>query len=100
MDSAIRPSSRRSSQDMDVQLIEEKIVKPNGDIGVKSYSKGRFLGKGGFARVYEFTCLDNKHISAAKVIPKSALSKARAKQKLMSEIKIHRALHQDNIVSF
>ena len=101
MESSQRASSRRpSSQDVDSQLIEEKIVKPNGDIAIKSYNKGRFLGKGGFARVYEFTCLDNKHVSAAKIIPKAALSKARAKQKLMSEIKIHRALHQTNIVGF
>ncbi len=101
MESSQRPSSHRSSsQEVDSQLIEEKIVKPNGDIAIKSYNKGRFLGKGGFARVYEFTCLDNKHVSAAKVIPKAALSKARAKQKLMSEIKIHRALHQTNIVGF
>ena len=101
MESSQRSSSRRpSSQEVDSQLIEEKIVKPNGDIAVKSYNKGRFLGKGGFARVYEFTCMDNKHVSASKVIPKAALSKARAKQKLMSEIKIHRALHQTNIVGF
>lgn len=101
MESSQRSSSRRpSSQEAESQLIEEKIVKSNGDIAVKSYNKGRFLGKGGFARVYEFTCMDNKHVSASKVIPKAALSKARAKQKLMSEIKIHRALHQTNIVGF
>ena len=34
------------------------------------------------------------------MIPKASLTKSRAKQKLMSEIKIHRSLHQINVVSF
>ena len=84
----------------DAQIIEEKIVKVNGDIAVKRYSKGRFLGKGGFAKVYEFVCLETKQITAGKMMEKSALSKARARQKLMSEIKIHRSLHHTNIVRF
>lgn len=84
----------------DAQIIEEKIVKVNGDIAVKRYSKGRFLGKGGFAKVYEFVCLETKQINAGKMMEKSALSKARARQKLMSEIKIHRSLHHTNIVRF
>lgn len=66
----------------------------------QQYSKGRFLGKGGFARVYEFTTLDTKEVFAAKIIEKSKLVKQRAKQKLMSEIKIHRSLSHSNIVEF
>ena len=34
-------------------LIEERIIKHNGDDTVRRYEKGKFLGKGGFARVYE-----------------------------------------------
>ena len=82
------------------QIVEEKIVKTNGDIAVKKYSKGRFLGKGGFARVYEFLTLESKQIYAGKIISKSSLSMARARQKLMSEIKIHRSLHHTNVVRF
>jgi polo-like kinase 1 len=67
---------------------------------VKKYIKGRFLGKGGFAKCYEFTNIESKKISAAKVIAKNSLTKSRAKQKLMSEIKIHRSLHHNNIVGF
>jgi polo-like kinase 1 len=94
-------STRRSGEEADrTVIVEEKIVKANGDIAVKRYSKGRFLGKGGFARVYEMTNLENRKISAAKVIPKASLTKSRQKQKLMSEIKIHRSLHQPNIVGF
>lgn len=39
-------------------------------------------------------------ISAAKIIHKSNLTRSRAKQKLMSEIKIHRSLHHQHIVEF
>ena len=74
-------------------IVEEKVVKYNGEICIKKYLKGKFLGKGGFARCFEFTNLENKRVSAAKIIAKSTLTKTRAKQKLMSEIKIHRSLH-------
>ena len=84
----------------DGQIIEEKIIKVNGDVAIKRYTKGRFLGKGGFAKVYEFLCLETKQLTAGKIMEKSALSKARARQKLMSEIKIHRSLHHTNIVRF
>ncbi|OMJ76924.1 hypothetical protein SteCoe_23590 [Stentor coeruleus] len=84
----------------DGQIIEEKITKVNGETAVKRYSKGRFLGKGGFAKVYEFVCIDTKQITAGKILEKAALTKARARQKLMSEIKIHRSLHHTNIVRF
>ena len=81
-------------------IVEEKVVKYNGEICIKKYLKGKFLGKGGFARCFEFTNLENKRVSAAKIIAKSTLTKTRAKQKLMSEIKIHRSLHQNHIVGF
>ena len=65
------------------------------------YVKGAFLGKGGFAKCYEFRTLDGSStLQAGKVIAKSGLAKARARQKLQSEIKIHRSLHHENIVGF
>jgi len=45
----------------------------------KKYLKGKFLGKGGFAKCYEFNNLENKRLSAAKIIQKSSLTKSRAK---------------------
>lgn len=90
----------KETKDEEFVIVEEKVVKYNGEIAVKKYQRGRFLGKGGFARCYEFQNLDTKKISAAKVIAKSSLTKSRAKQKLMSEIKIHRSLHHNNIVGF
>lgn len=50
--------------------------------------------------MYEVTNLENKKIVAAKIIPKSSLTKNRARQKLISEIKIHKGLHNSNIVNF
>jgi hypothetical protein len=35
-------------------IVEEKIVKYNGEVQVRKYTKGKFLGKGGFAKCYEF----------------------------------------------
>jgi polo-like kinase 1 len=41
--------------------------------------KGKFLGKGGFARCYEFTNQETNAIQAAKVVVKASLTKSRAK---------------------
>lgn len=49
-------------------LIEEKIKRKNGEVYIRKWIKGRFLGKGGFAKVYEFTNVDSKRLYAAKII--------------------------------
>lgn len=54
--------------------------------------RGKMLGKGGFAKCYEATSLETKRTVAVKIIPKQILIKNRAKQKLISEIKIHKSL--------
>ena len=69
---------------VDPEIIEEKITKSNGEIVIKKYSKGKLLGKGGFAKCYETTQLENKKISAAKIIAKSSLNRSRAKQKVFN----------------
>ena len=83
-----------------VAIIEEKIANIMGDPVIKKYAKGKFLGKGGFAKCYEFTNLENNQVLAAKIIPKASLKKSRHRQKLLSEIKIHRSLNHPNIVKF
>lgn len=96
-------SSARLSQLDDLsspQVIEERFLTPSGDSSLRKYSKGRLLGKGGFARCYEFTSLDTRKVTAAKVVPKANLQKARQKQKLMNEIRIHRSVKHPNIVAF
>ena len=90
-------TSRDSS---DFQIVEEFVKKSNGEALVRTYNKGKFLGKGGFARVYEFINLETKQIYAGKVIEKYSLTKARLCQKLKSEIKIHRSLDHPHIVKF
>jgi len=44
------------------------------------------LGKGGFAKCYEVTNMDNKRQLAAKIIAKSSLKRKRAKQKVTSQL--------------
>jgi polo-like kinase 1 len=81
-------------------IIQEKLIENGGEITYKKYRKGKFLGKGGFAKVYEITDLDTKSADAVKVVEKSSLKKTKAKQKLMSEIKIHSSLNHEGIVKF
>lgn len=57
-------------------FIEERSSKTNE---ITKYVKGKFLGKGGFAKCYEFTIFDTKQIVASKIIPKASLTKSRAK---------------------
>ena len=84
----------------DVVIVEEKMVNIMGDPLIKKFTKGKFLGKGGFAKCYEFTSMDNNKVMAAKIIPKATLKKSRHRQKLLSEIKIHRGLTHSSVVKF
>ena len=90
----------KEKQTENQSIVEEKITKVNGEVQIRKYIKGRLLGKGGFAKCYEFINQETDHSSAAKIIPKKSLVKSRAKQKLISEIKIHKSLHHPNIVAF
>ena len=72
------------------EFIEERIVKATGDIQIRRYIKGRLLGKGGFAKCYEITNVDSNRTCAVKIVQKGSLNRSRAKQKLISEIKIHK----------
>ena len=36
------------------EIVEEKIQRSNGELQLRKYIKGKFLGKGGFAKCYEF----------------------------------------------
>ena len=69
---------------LDQAIIEEKITKTNGEVVVRKYTRGKALGRGGFAKCYEVTNLETKRVSAAKIIAKSSLNRSRAKQKVIS----------------
>ena len=77
--------------------IEERI---NGSDKIIKYERGKFLGKGGFAKCYEMKRVDTGKIFAAKVFEKKALNTARTRKKLINEIKLHKKLHHQNIVNF
>jgi polo-like kinase 1 len=81
-------------------LITEKLKSKTGETTTRKWVKGGFLGKGGFAKVYEFTNTETRQTYASKVIPKESLLKKRAKQKLISEIKIHKSVKHEYIVGF
>lgn len=66
----------------------------------KRYARGKFLGKGGFAKCYEITDLETKQVFAGKIVPKSLILKQHQREKMTSEIAIHRSLDHDNIVGF
>ena len=81
-------------------LIIEKLNNNLNENQIKKYKKIRLLGKGGFAHCYEIFDEESHQSLAGKIIPKTNLIKSRAKQKLISEIKIHKSIHHDNIVKF
>lgn len=62
--------------------------------------KGKFLGKGGFARCYELTEMNSKEVFAGKIVSKQLLTKQHQKEKMTQEIAIHRAVHHQHIVEF
>ncbi|XP_075869763.1 serine/threonine-protein kinase PLK1 [Nelusetta ayraudi] len=66
----------------------------------RRYARGRFLGKGGFAKCYEITDLETQQVFAGKIVPKSLILKQHQREKMTSEITIHKTLHHDNIVGF
>lgn len=67
------------------------------------YKRGRFLGKGGFAKCYEVTkvsSVQEPEILACKIVNKSMLVKPHHRDKMAMEIQIHRTLEHPNIVGF
>ncbi|KAM6948604.1 serine/threonine-protein kinase PLK3 [Aplochiton taeniatus] len=66
----------------------------------RSYSKGKLLGKGGFARCYEMTDLASNKMYAVKVIPQSRVSKPHQRDKITNEIELHKTLSHKHVVKF
>lgn len=64
------------------------------------YKRGRFLGKGGFAKCYEVSSDKVPQTLACKVVNKNMLVKPHHREKMAMEIQIHRTLQHPNIVSF
>ena len=64
---------------MTEKVIEEDIGEVGGVKQIRRYVKGKLLGKGGFAKCFELTNLDENKMLAAKIIYKTSLKKKRAK---------------------
>lgn len=47
-----------NNNEQDEVIIEEKHFDAAGVVQMRKYKRGKFLGKGGFARCYEFTNID------------------------------------------
>ena len=65
-----------------------------------TYTKGKLLGTGGFAKCYEAVNNTDGKLYAAKVIPKKSINEKRQRYKLLIEIKIHKSLKHKHIVEF
>ncbi|XP_053982564.1 serine/threonine-protein kinase polo [Hylaeus volcanicus] len=66
----------------------------------KSYIKGRFFGKGGFAKCYEIRESKSHRVFAGKIVPKSQIVKSNHREKMTQEISIHQTLKHKNVVGF
>lgn len=90
-------TGRKASSNNNNNTIEvpEYIVDPGTKI---TYLKGKFLGKGGFARVHELTDLTTNRVYAGKIIPRSRLNRPYQKEKILREIDLHRPLVNKNVV--
>ncbi|XP_019614966.1 PREDICTED: serine/threonine-protein kinase PLK1-like [Branchiostoma belcheri] len=87
----------RHKEDIKIPEVPEVLEDPTTH---RRYVRGRFLGKGGFARCYELTDLQTRQIVAGKIVPKVLLSKPHQKDKMTMEIAIHRSLNHPHIVAF
>ncbi|KAL5107374.1 Serine/threonine-protein kinase PLK1 [Taenia crassiceps] len=63
----------------------------------RTYVRGRFLGKGGFARCWELSDQDTGVKYAGKVVAKCDILKPSQRQKMQQEITIHASLKHENI---
>jgi len=75
--------------------IPEIIIDPNSK---RRYERGRFLGKGGFAKCYELKDLATGEMTAGKIVPKSLLTKSHQKDKMSQEIRLHKNVSHLHLV--
>ncbi|TRY64457.1 hypothetical protein DNTS_017140 [Danionella cerebrum] len=93
----VKPSLQVDPKSAPLKEIPDVLVDTRS---TKRYMRGRFLGKGGFAKCYEITDMDTKEVFAGKVVPKSMLLKPHQKEKMSTEIAIHKSLDNPHVVGF
>uniref|UniRef100_A0AAY4ETJ0 Serine/threonine-protein kinase PLK n=1 Tax=Denticeps clupeoides TaxID=299321 RepID=A0AAY4ETJ0_9TELE len=94
----VRPADLRKKKPDESAQEMSRIVMDSGT--GKCYCRGKVLGKGGFAKCYEFTDLATGKMFAAKIIPHSRVSKPHQREKIDREIELHRGLHHKHVVHF
>ncbi|XP_024859111.1 serine/threonine-protein kinase PLK1 isoform X2 [Kryptolebias marmoratus] len=91
------PSVHADPKSAPLKEIPDTLVDPRT---MKRYTRGRFLGKGGFAKCYEITDVETKTVFAGKIVPKALILKQHQREKMTSEIAIHKSLNHPNVVGF
>uniref|UniRef100_A0A8P4KDI7 Serine/threonine-protein kinase PLK n=1 Tax=Dicentrarchus labrax TaxID=13489 RepID=A0A8P4KDI7_DICLA len=91
------PSAHVDPKSAPLKEIPDVLVDPRT---TRRYARGRFLGKGGFAKCYEITDMETKQVFAGKIVPKSLILKQHQREKMTSEIAIHKSLDHANVVGF
>lgn len=91
------PSAHVDPKSAPLKEIPDVLVDPRTK---RRYARGRFLGKGGFAKCYEITDMETKQVFAGKIVPKSLILKQHQREKMTSEISIHKSLGHANVVGF
>lgn len=78
--------SSSSSRSEPVEIVERRKRSDGEGYTYHRYTRGKMLGKGGFAKVYLCTAMDTERQYAVKIVPKANLTKQRARQKVSSLI--------------
>lgn len=93
--SAVPPPSSKDVAVVAPKEVPDIIVDPNTKV---RYERGKFLGKGGFAKCYELKNMSTGELLAGKIVPKSMLTKTHQKEKMSQEIRLHKSVSHLYIV--
>ncbi|CAG8459041.1 1806_t:CDS:10 [Scutellospora calospora] len=89
-----KKNSTQSSRSFEPPLVIKPPKKPN-----QEFRRRRLLGEGGFGKCYEVEDKEGR-ILAVKVVSKSTLRSSKNRDKLLSEIRIHKIMDHPHIVKF
>ncbi|XP_060517415.1 serine/threonine-protein kinase polo [Cylas formicarius] len=85
------------SKDEEIHCMPAMVYDPSTKI---HYQRGRYFGKGGFAKCYEIINMKDKKAFAGKIVSKTLMEKQNQKEKMTQEIHIHASLQHKNVVQF
>ena len=77
---------------------KEKEKLSNKEVIIKTYYKGKLLGKGGFGQCFEFEDKDNHLIYAGKIVDKDILTGDKKQENIREEIRIQRTFNSPKIL--